>query len=438
MGHGERHRAQPVASGDRPRKPASPRARRCRDGRTGTRPPTAPAASTASPRSPAPSSTHRISAPPICRAGRRRPRTRMLVRAPDATHVYTGIDLARLSGALKPSVVVTAADLAQDRHPRSRILCRRPVLPGRQDAALSRPAGGAADLREVRRLRSGAARAARRDLREVRRGDRPGRRCRTTAPIASRASPAPTPDAPDVYSPVQAGWVSPGRFENTRLPDLGAARRGPTAAPIRQGRDLRRADPRRACGEQSGPAGARPRVRDPIRRPDVPRAGMRPRLVRRRRARASSSCSACSRPTRRRSRSRILLGEASAPFKPARINAQFAYLGGGFGGRDHTPFPLYVALAAMFFPGRPVRLAHDRYQQFQARHQAARLQDAHRGSASIARPARSRPSPPITCWMAAASPIFRPASRPSAPPARSASTTFRRSTSPRSRCIRAA
>ena len=37
----------------------------------------------------------------------------MLIRAPDATHVYTGIDLARLSGALKPSAVVTAAELAQ-------------------------------------------------------------------------------------------------------------------------------------------------------------------------------------------------------------------------------------------------------------------------------------------------------------------------------------
>jgi CO/xanthine dehydrogenase Mo-binding subunit len=40
-------------------------------------------------------------------------------------------------------------------------------------------------------------------------------------------------------------------------------------------------------------------------------------------------------------------------------------MGGGFGGRDHTPFPFYVALAALFLPGRPVRLAHDRYQQFQ-------------------------------------------------------------------------
>src|SRR6202044_321566 len=60
-----------------------------------------------------------------------------------------------------------------------------------------------------------------------------------------------------------------------------------------------------------------------------------------------------------------MFDEARAPFKPAHINAHFAYMGGGFGGRDHTPFPFYVALAAMFLPGRPVRLAHDRYQQFQ-------------------------------------------------------------------------
>jgi CO/xanthine dehydrogenase Mo-binding subunit len=61
-----------------------------------------------------------------------------------------------------------------------------------------------------------------------------------------------------------------------------------------------------------------------------------------------------------------MLDNARAPFKPAHIKAHFAYMGGGFGGRDHTPFPLYVALAAIFLPGRPVRLAHDRYQQFQA------------------------------------------------------------------------
>src|ERR671936_695314 len=37
----------------------------------------------------------------------------MFILAPDATHVYTGMDLSRLGGALKPAVVVTAADLAR-------------------------------------------------------------------------------------------------------------------------------------------------------------------------------------------------------------------------------------------------------------------------------------------------------------------------------------
>ena len=36
----------------------------------------------------------------------------LIIRATDATHVFTGIDLSRLSGALKPARVVTAADLA--------------------------------------------------------------------------------------------------------------------------------------------------------------------------------------------------------------------------------------------------------------------------------------------------------------------------------------
>jgi CO/xanthine dehydrogenase Mo-binding subunit len=62
----------------------------------------------------------------------------------------------------------------------------------------------------------------------------------------------------------------------------------------------------------------------------------------------------------------FLLGQAQAAFRPARISTNFAYCGGGFGGRDHTPFPLYVALAAMFLPDRPVRLANNRFEQFQS------------------------------------------------------------------------
>jgi CO/xanthine dehydrogenase Mo-binding subunit len=48
------------------------------------------------------------------------------------------------------------------------------------------------------------------------------------------------------------------------------------------------------------------------------------------------------------------------------VEMNFAYCGGGFGGREHTPFPMYLALAAMAFPGRPVRLANNRFDQFQS------------------------------------------------------------------------
>jgi hypothetical protein len=56
----------------------------------------------------------------------------MLIRAPDATHVYDALDLSRLSGALKPAVVVTAADLARTgmRVPEfyaGDLLCRRSI-----------------------------------------------------------------------------------------------------------------------------------------------------------------------------------------------------------------------------------------------------------------------------------------------------------------------
>ena len=62
----------------------------------------------------------------------------------------------------------------------------------------------------------------------------------------------------------------------------------------------------------------------------------------------------------------FLVGEADAKFRPAHIDMNVAYCGGGFGGRDHTPFPLYVALAAIAFPDRPVRLANNRFDQFQS------------------------------------------------------------------------
>ena len=176
------------------------------------------------------------------------------------------------------------------------------------------------------------------------------------------ASPGATPEAPDVYSPVLAGWVSPGRFQETRAADMGAARGKPGAyaKAATYGEQIRAELAANNPGLLVLDREFETQSVDPMFLEPESGLGWYDRA-----AKTSSSCSACSRHSRPPKALAFMLGNARAPFKPARIKSQFAYMGGGFGGRDHTPFPLYVALAAMFFPGRPVRLAHDRYQQFQ-------------------------------------------------------------------------
>ena len=149
----------------------------------------------------------------------------ILVRAPDATHVYTGIDLARLSGALKPSVVVTAADLARigTRVPEfyaGDLFCpvgKTPLYLGQPVALL--------DLRAIRRLRSGAA-----------------RRCATATFVKfaeetgavvmpdygafrfTRVAGADARRARCLFTGPRAAGSVPGSFQNTERPDMDAAR----------------------------------------------------------------------------------------------------------------------------------------------------------------------------------------------------------------------
>src|ERR1700730_10388406 len=141
----------------------------------------------------------------------------MLIRAADATHVYDGLDLSRLSGALKLAVVVTAADLERTgmRVPEfyaGDLLCpvgKTPLYLGQPVALLIFEDFDAFDqarlaLREATLLKFG----------------------KETGPVTMANYGAfrftrvggPTPDAPDVYSPVKNGWVSPERFENTGRP----------------------------------------------------------------------------------------------------------------------------------------------------------------------------------------------------------------------------
>jgi CO/xanthine dehydrogenase Mo-binding subunit len=56
--------------------------------------------------------------------------------------------------------------------------------------------------------------------------------------------------------------------------------------------------------------------------------------------------------------------EGDAPIHLNEVRLTSCYPGGGFGGRDSSPFSLMLALVAAFTKGRPVRLVYDRFEQF--------------------------------------------------------------------------
>src|SRR5262245_4740529 len=141
----------------------------------------------------------------------------MLIRAPDATHVYESLDLSPLSGALKPAVVVTAADLARTgmRVPEfyaGDLLCqvgKTQIYLGQPVALLIFEDFDAFDQ----------ARLALRDAAVLKFGKETGPvKMPNYGQFRFTRVGGPTPDAPDVYSPVKNGWVSPGRFEDTGRP----------------------------------------------------------------------------------------------------------------------------------------------------------------------------------------------------------------------------
>jgi CO/xanthine dehydrogenase Mo-binding subunit len=286
----------------------------------------------------------------------------LLVRAPDASHVYLGLDLARLDGALKPSVVVTAAEIASLnlRVPEfyaGDLFCpvgRTPLYLGQPLALLIFERFDSYDM----------ARLALRESSFVRFGSE-------TGPIAGENYAAfrftrvagPTPDAPDVYSPVLAGWVTPGRMQHSPLPvwePFAEETSKPYGEAARHGEriraELRTPDPNLLVLERE----FQTQSIDPMFL--EPESGLAWHDAR---SGTLELVLGVQSPYEAAQSIAHLLGAARAPFKPKHIKADFAHMGGGFGGRDHTPFGLYVALAAMFYSGHPVRLAHDRYQQFQ-------------------------------------------------------------------------
>ena len=61
-----------------------------------------------------------------------------------------------------------------------------------------------------------------------------------------------------------------------------------------------------------------------------------------------------------------LVGDTDGDLRVENVVAHCTSIGGGFGGRDHSIFPLYVAVAGLFAANTPVRLTNDRFEQFQS------------------------------------------------------------------------
>jgi CO/xanthine dehydrogenase Mo-binding subunit len=287
----------------------------------------------------------------------------MLIRAQDATHVYTGLDLSPLSGALKPAVVVTATDLARTgmRVPEfyaGDLLCpvgKTPLYLGQPVALLIFEDFDAFDQ----------ARLALRDAAVVKFGAETGPvKMPNYCQFRFTRVGGPTPDAPDVYSPVKNGWVSPGFFESSGRP-VWARLPLPTGQASTEAASY--GEKIRAELAANNPAllvldrEFETQSVDPMFL--EPESGIAWYDARRKNLELVVGVQS---PYEAAESVAYLLGNAQAAFKPAHINGNFAYCGGGFGGRDHTPFPLYVALAAVFFPNRPVRLANNRFEQFQS------------------------------------------------------------------------
>ncbi len=286
----------------------------------------------------------------------------LLVRAPDATHIYAGFDLEALKAVATPSIVVTAREVerAKIRVPEfyeGDLFCpvgTTPIYLGQPVALLIFETFDAYDK----------ARVAVRDGDFVKFGAATGplKRANYGAFRFTRIAGA-TPEAPDVYSSVQDGRIAPGVMDSNGRPiwqALDIATGSEYATGARLGDKIRAELAAKDPGLLVLERDFETQSVDPMfLEPECGLAWFEPDAAKLETVLGVQS------PYEATESLAFLLGEAEPAFKPKVINAQFAYVGGGFGGRDHTPFPLYVALAAIFYPGHAVRLAHDRFQQFQ-------------------------------------------------------------------------
>lgn len=285
----------------------------------------------------------------------------LLVMATKADHTFEGLDLTKLSPDQQPDKVITAEDLtsasiAAEGFFKTDLFCAK----GQTPSYLGQPVAiliydDLATMELVRMMFHGDNDVVTYgDQTAVASGDPYG------ANRFTRVG-GDDPTGPDVFSPVSAGWAGPVRYQKTHAPQWAPAKADGSAdeQATFYGDQIRKELAEGTSGQV---------FRHTFNTQSVDQVFMEP------------ECGLAWHDTDNNKLALVLgvqspaailegigqlLSKAKAPRAVSEIDAHFAYIGGGFGGKDHTIVPLYVAVAGMFADGRPVRLALDRFQQFQ-------------------------------------------------------------------------
>jgi CO/xanthine dehydrogenase Mo-binding subunit len=286
----------------------------------------------------------------------------MLLKTTDATHVFEGIDLAALDRGLAPDRVVLAEDLAVAGITVPRFYAGDLICPhGKTPLYLGQPVALLIWNDFARFAQAKRAIQFTKGLLRFGAETGPVRQQPYAAARFVRVAGS-TPDAEDVYSPMLAGWTFPVLYQKDDRPDW--------AVPSATGSDASRAsyygDQIRAEMKAGSPGHIILDRNFQTQSVDQvflePEAGLawydsgthKLELV-----------VGVQSPQQAASSVATLVSNNAADKAVGRIVMHCAYVGGAFGGKDHTIYQLYAALAGLFSPDRPVRLANDRFDQFQ-------------------------------------------------------------------------
>lgn len=285
----------------------------------------------------------------------------MLVFSPQAKRVFKGLDLSVLDKNFQPETVITADDLktaglAATGFFDTDLFCVKGTAPlylGQPVAMLI--------YKDLMRFTLARAELVGNDSVIVY-GDEVA--AVSTDPYGSNRFTRVTGDSaygPDVFSPIKNGWVGPIRYQKNYNPKWAKAERNGTAAQessfygdqIRK--DLKDGKSGKVYTQSFNTQSIDPVFMEPENGLGwFDAANNRLSLV-----------LGVQSPLAHLNAVGNLVKDSKAPFNVGEVDANFAYLGGGFGGKDHTLLPLYIAIAGIFGGGKTVRLALNRFEQFQ-------------------------------------------------------------------------